>query len=140
MPAPVASQFGFDGKATNRMSRDAYQAFMTGATLLIPLVLVAFQAWLLRVATRFVSIPKRDYWLATPERRAQMLAYLERHMLIFGSAPALFFASMHWMILDANSRVPPQLNNSLLLAMAGLLVAWVVAAAITLSRHFRRVA
>ena len=139
LPDPVASQFGNGGEVTNRMPRDAYQAFMTGMTLLIPLVLFAFQVWLPRVATRFVSIPRRAYWLA-PERRAQMLDYLERHTLIFGSAPALFFAGMHWMIVDANSRVPPQLDNSLLLAMAGLFVAWVVAAAVTLSLHFRRTA
>ena len=139
LPDPVASQFGNGGEVTNHMSRDDYQAFTTGITLLIPLLLLVLQVWLPRVATRFVSIPRRVYWLA-PERRAQMLDYLERHALIFGSAPALFFAAMHWMILDANSRVPPQMNNSLLLAMAGLFVAWVIAAAVTLSLHFRRAA
>ena len=139
LPDPVASHFALDGRANNRMSRDAYQAFMTGVTLLIPLLLVVFQVWLPRHYPRFLSIPHRNYWLA-PEHRQQMLDYLERHTLIFGSAPALLFAGMHWMILDANSRMPPQMNNSLLLAIAGLFAAWVIAAAIALSLHFRRTA
>ena len=139
LPDPVASHFALDGRANNRMSRDAYQAFMTGVTLLIPLLLVVFQVWLPRHYPRFLSIPRRNYWLA-PEHRQQMLDYLERHTLIFGGAPALFFAGMHWMILDANSRMLPQLNNSLFLAIAGLFVVWVIAAAVTLSLHFRRAA
>ena len=138
LPDPVASQFGSGGKVTNHMPRDAYQAFMTGMTFLIPLVLVVFQVWLPRIVTRFVSIPRRDYWLATPERRAQMLDYLERHALISGLAPPLFFAGIHWLVADANSRVPPLLNNTLFLAIAGLFVVWVIAAAVTLSLRFRR--
>ena len=138
MPDPVASHFGADGRANSRMSRDAYQFFMTGMTLLIPLLLVVFQALLPRVLARFVSIPRRDYWLATPERREQMVDYLERHTLISGLAPPLFFAGIQWLVVDANSRVPPVLNNTLFLAMGGLFVAWVVASAITLSLHFRR--
>jgi hypothetical protein len=138
LPDPVASQFDMGGKATNHMSRDAFQAFMTGMTLAVPLLLLVFQVWLPRVATRLVSIPKRDYWLATPERRAQMLDYLERHTLISGIAPPLFFAAMQWAIIEANARVPPQFDNTFLLAAGGLFVAWVIAAAVTLSLHFRR--
>lgn len=138
LPDPVASQFDLGGKATNHMSRDVYQAFMTGMTLAVPLLLVVFQVWLPRVATRFVSIPKRGYWLATPERRTQMLDYLERHALISGIAPPLFFAAMQWAIIEANARVPPQFNSTFLLAAGGLFVAWVIAAVVTLSLHFRR--
>jgi hypothetical protein len=36
--------------------------------------------------------------------------------------------------------VPPRLDNTFLLAAAGLFVAWVIAAAVTLSLHFRRTA
>ena len=138
MPDPVASHFGVDGRANNRMSRDTYRLFMTGMTLLIPLLLVLFQALLPRVLARFVSIPRRDYWLATPERRAQMLDYLERHTLISGLAPPLFFAGIQWLVVDANSRVPPVLNNTLFLAMGGLFLVWVISAAVSLSLHFRR--
>ena len=138
MPDPVASHFGMDGRANNRMARDTYQLFMTGMTLVIPLVIVVFQALLPKLLTRFISIPRREYWLATPERRAQMLDYLERHALITGLAPPLFFAGIQWLVVDANARVPPTLDNAHFLVMGGLFVVWVVAAAVSLSLHFRR--
>jgi len=42
--------------------------------------------------------------------------------------------------IEANARVPPQFNNTFLLAAGGLFVAWVIAAAVMLSLHFRRTA
>ncbi len=42
--------------------------------------------------------------------------------------------------IEANARVPPQFNNTFLFAAGGLFVAWVIAAAVTLSLHFRRTA
>ncbi|HEX3169478.1 MAG TPA: hypothetical protein VHQ88_02810, partial [Burkholderiales bacterium] len=66
LPDPLASHFAFDGHADNRMSRAAYQAMMTAMTLLIPLIVVVMQVWVPRIFTRFISIPRRDYWLKTP--------------------------------------------------------------------------
>jgi hypothetical protein len=139
LPATVASKFNWDGHATSYMSRDAYRAFMTAGTLVIPLALLAFQVWLPRAKPRLVSIPNREYWLA-PEHRPQMLAYLERHTLFFGSAAPLFFAGMHWLIVEANTHVPPRLDNPPFLLMTGVFVACVIAAAVTLSLRFRRIA
>jgi hypothetical protein len=138
LPDPLASHFAFDGHANNRTSRDAYQALMTGMTLLIPLIVVVFQVWLPRVFTRLINIPRRDYWLATPERRAHMLDYLERHALITGLVPPLFFAGMQRLIIDANARVPPQLDNQWFLLMGGAFVICMIIAGITLGLHFRR--
>jgi hypothetical protein len=137
LPDPVASKFGTGGNATSHMSRDAYCALMTLGALAVPLALLAVQVWLPRAKPRLVSIPNRDYWLAA-EHRPQMLAYLERHTLIFGSTSALFFAGMHALIAEANSRVPPQLDNFPFLLMTGVFVLCTIAAAITLSLRFRR--
>ena len=139
LPDPVASKFNTDGHATSWMSRDAYRALMTFGALAVPLALLAVQVWLPRAKPRFISIPNRDYWL-TPERRPQVLAYLERHTLIFGSTAPLFFAGMHALIAQANSRVPPQLDNPPFLLMTGAFVLCTIAAAVTVSLRFRRTA
>ena len=55
-----------------------------------------------------------------------------------GSAAPLFFAGMHWLIAEANTRVPPQLDNPPFLLITGVFVACVIAAAVTLSLRFRR--
>jgi hypothetical protein len=140
LPDPLASHFAFDGHANSRMSRENYQAMMTAMTLLIPLIVFLMQVWVPRVFTRFISIPRRDYWLATPERRAHMLDYLERHALITGLVPPLFFAGVQWLVIDANTRVPPQLDNQSFLLMGGAFVICTIVGGVTLGLHFRRTA
>ena len=140
LPDPLASHFAFDGHANNRMPRAAYQAMMTGMTLLLPLIVVVLQIGVPRIFTRLISIPRRDYWLATPERRAHMLDYLERHALITGLVPPLFFAGIQRLVIDANTRVPPQLDNQWFLLMGGAFVICMIFAGVALGLHFRRTA
>jgi hypothetical protein len=138
LPDPLASHFAFDGHANSRMPRVAYQALMTGMTLLIPLIVVVMQIWVPRIFTRFISIPRRDYWLAKPERRAHMLDYFERHALITGLVPPLFFAGIQRLVVDANARVPPQLDNQPFLLMGGAFVICMILSGVVLGMHFRR--
>ncbi len=140
LPDPLASHFALDGSANSHMPRDAYCLLMTALTLLIPAIVVVFQIWLPRVLTRFINIPRRDYWLATPERRAQMLAYLECHALMTGIVPPLFFAGLHRLVVNANTRVPAHLDNFWLLLLGGGFVISVIIAGVTMVLHFRRAA
>lgn len=140
LPDPLASHVALDGHANNRMSRDAYRWMMSGLALLIPLLIVVFQGWLPRRLIRFVNIPRRDYWLATEERKAAVIDYLERHALITGLLPPLFFAAMHRLIVEANTQVPPRLDNDLFMLIGGAFVVCIIASAITLGLHFRRAA
>lgn len=140
LPDPLASHFAFDGHANGRMSREAYQLMMTGLTLLIPLLMVFFQIWLPRRFIRFVNIPRRDYWLANDERKAATINYLERHALVTSVVPPLFFAALHRLVVEANTRVPPRLDNDWFVLIGGLFVLFVVASAVTLGLHFRRTA
>ena len=138
LPDPLASHFGFDGHADTRMPRDSYRALMTGVTLVIPLGVVLLQVWLPRVFVRSINIPRRDYWLATAERRARTLDYLESHALVTGLVPPVFFAAIQRLIVDANTRMPPQLDNQWFYVLAGAFVVCMVLAGLTLVVHFRR--
>ena len=140
LPDPLAAHFATDGSVNNSMSRGAYCALMTGLTLLIPLLVFVFQVWLPRRLMRFINIPNRNYWFETEERKAQVIDYLERHGLTFGLVPPLFFAAMHWLLIDANSQVPPRLDNSLFLLLTGGFVVLVLSSVVMLALHFRRAA
>ena len=140
LPDPLASHFALDGQANNHMPRDAYRNLMTGLTLLIPAIVVVFQVWLPRAFIRFINVPRRDYWLATPERRAQMIAYLERHGLITAIVPPLFFAGLHRLVIDANTHAPAHLDNVWFALMGGAFVICIIAAAVSMVLHFRRAA
>jgi hypothetical protein len=138
LPDPLASHFRFDGHADSRMPREAYQAVMTGITLLIPLFVVVMQIGVPRIFTRFINIPRRDYWLATPERRKRMLNYLESHALITGLVPPLFLAAIQGLVVDANTRLPPQLNNQWFYLLGGAFVICLIFSGVSLVLHFRR--
>jgi hypothetical protein len=60
--------------------------------------------------------------------------------LITGLVPPLFFAGMQRLIIDANARVPPQLDNQSFLLMGGAFVICMIVGGVTLGLHFRRAA
>ena len=54
--------------------------------------------------------------------------------------PPLFFAGMQRLVIDANARVPPQLDNQWFLLMGGAFVICMIFAGVVLGLHFRRTA
>jgi hypothetical protein len=138
LPDPLASHFALDGRANNGMSRESYRWMMAGLALLIPLLMVFFQVWLPRRLIRFVNIPRRDYWLATEERKAAVIDYLERHALVTGLVPPLLFAGVHRLVIEANTHTPPQLDNGWFFVLLGGFVASMIAAGLALGLHFHR--
>jgi hypothetical protein len=71
-----------------------------------------------------MKLPNRDYWLA-PERIAQTRSMLVAHGVWFGSLLVAMVCFAHWLELDAQRRVPPQLSNAAL--EVGLLVFFLIA-------------
>jgi len=54
--------------------------------------------------------------------------------------PPLFFAGIQRLVIDANARVPPQLDNQWFLLMGGAFVICMICAGVVLGLHFRRTA
>jgi hypothetical protein len=110
LPDPVASSFGAGGRAQGFMSRTAYGALFVGLAVGLPALLAGALAWLPRRHPRLANIPNRDFWLA-PERRAGVLARLERTGFLLGGGAAVFLAVVHALVLRANAHDPPRLAN-----------------------------
>ena len=108
LPDPVATHFGSGYLANGWMSRDEYLAFSLVFSVFLPVVIAGLAGWLPRVASRSVSLPNKDYWLA-PERRAATLESITVRAITLGSLFAIFMGGVHWLILDANAAIPPQL-------------------------------
>jgi hypothetical protein len=137
LPERVASHFGRGGFANGWMTRGAYLGLVALGATVLPLMTAALLSTLPRAFPRLANIPNRDYWLAA-ERREATLAALDGFGWAFASLLTLFFAGMHWTILDANASVPPRLAeapvHALVIGFSILLVAWVAA----LLLRFRR--
>ncbi len=137
LPAVVAAHFVAGGGANGYMPRGGYLTLMFGVSLGLPLLLAILSSVVRIVPSGLINVPNRDYWLA-PERQAETIAYLERRGRVLGMVLAAFVCFVHWLVVDANTRHPPQFAEMQFLG--GALV-FVLAAAVWLASfvmHFRR--
>ena len=137
LPAQVASHFGRSEEPNAWTPRDTYVAIMVGAATLLPLFLVSAITWLRRIFPGAVNIPNRDYWPA-PEHRERSLAALADFGWVFGCLLTLFIVGVHWVVLAANTSVPPRLPDrpfqGLIAGSIAAMCIWTVA----LCLRFRR--
>jgi len=136
LPEVLATHFGPSGAANGYMARTFYVRFMLVFVVLLPLALNLVIGRVLRLPDTRINIPHREYWLA-PERRADTVGRLRRHMQFFGVVLAAFLCYVHWQVVQANTRSPPVLDNvrfsTGLATFMAALVTWIV----ILRRDFR---
>jgi uncharacterized membrane protein len=136
LPAAVAAHFDPSGAANGYMSRSVYVRFMLVFAVVLPLAVNLLIGRVLKLPNTRINIPHREYWLA-PERRAETVVRLQRHMKFFGVMLAAFLCYMHWQVVQANTYSPPALDNTRfstgLATFMATLVVWIV----ILRRDFR---
>jgi uncharacterized membrane protein len=136
LPDVLATHFGPAGEANGYMARSFYVRFMLVFVVLLPLALNFIINRVLRLPNTRINIPHREYWLA-PERRADTVGRLQRHMMFFGVLLAAFLCYVHWQVVQANTRSPPVLDSvrfsTGLATFMAALVTWIV----ILRRDFR---
>ncbi len=121
LPARVASHFGGAGEANGFMLREDYMLLMTGLSIGIPLFLVLVLTVLpYRMPTR-LRVPSRDYWIV-PSRRDEALDVIATFGLIMSGICAAFVIATHLLVVEANHRIPPRLDSTLLYALVALLL------------------
>jgi len=116
LPLQVSSHFGSGGRASGWMSRDAYLTATLAMAVLLPLAIAVLLTIVPHVMRRGINIPHRDYWLADV-RRNQTVATLGVFACWLGCMLAIFFAAIHYTILEANASVPAQLPAPLFITV-----------------------
>ncbi|HWX79380.1 MAG TPA: hypothetical protein VNZ02_04785 [Steroidobacteraceae bacterium] len=136
LPPLVGSHFDAAGFPNAFMTRGGYTRFVLCLGTLLPVALVAL---LTRVYSRAndLKLPNRDYWLA-PERLARTRARLVAHGVSFGSLLVTMVCFVHWLVLGAYRRTPPQLSSAAI--EAGMLTFFLISGGwiIVLLIAFRR--
>jgi len=103
--------------------------FVLCTGIVLPVALVALLTLVYSRASD-LKLPNRDYWLA-PERIERSRARLVVHGVWFGSLLVTLVCFVHWLVLDANRRIPPQLSNTAIeagmLAFALISGGWILA-------------
>jgi uncharacterized membrane protein len=136
LPPHVASHFDGQGFANAFMLRTDYQLLMMGLGLGIPLLIVLGLVVLPYLLPNRLRIPSRDYWME-PARRSQTLSTIATSGLVIASIVAAFMIAMQLLVVEANNRVPPQLDNALLYTLIALLIIAMLVWQLILWRRFQ---
>jgi uncharacterized membrane protein len=136
LPARVASHFDTQGFANGFMLRTDYQLLMLALGLGIPLLLVLVLVVLPYLMPNKLRIPSRDYWIE-PIRRDQTLRSIATSGLFIACIVAAFMIAVQLLVVQANSRVPPQLDNTMLYTLIALLIIAILVWQLMLWRRFQ---
>jgi len=136
LPDLVATHFGATGRGNGFMPRSVYVRFMLGFVVLLPLAINLLIDYVLRLPSTSINIPNREYWLA-PDRRGDTVERLQRHMKFFGVMLAVFLCYVHWQVVQANTRMPPTLDNIRFSTGVATFMAALVVWIVVLRRDFR---
>lgn len=137
LPDTVASHFGPSGAADGFMPRTAYLALMAGFAAGLPAIMVWVQSRVMRRAPQRLRLPNRDYWVA-PERIEEALRMITEKLMQFGAMLALLLCFVHWEVVQANLRNPPQLDNARMITALAVLLLAVAVWVYRLYARFRR--
>lgn len=135
LPDPMVSQFGFDGRPSNVMSKSAYSLIMALITGWIAIIFLAI-GFLGHLPDRLINVPSREHWLA-PERREATLVRVVVHTRWMLALTMAFLAAVSWLVIDGNAERPPRLSTAFLWLLAAFVVG-TVAMVVRLVLDFRR--
>jgi uncharacterized membrane protein len=136
LPVRVASHFNTDGYANGFMLRADYQLLMMGLGIGIPILLVLVVVVLPYCMPHRLRIPSRDYWIAPP-RRNETLNTIVTSGLTMGCIVTAFMIAVHLLVVEANNRTPPRLDNTSLYALIALLLMSIIIWQFILWRRFQ---
>lgn len=138
LPETVATHFGSGGRANGWMSRDAQTLFMIGLFLLMSGFMAAMGLIVKRVNPRFVNLPRKDYWFATPERREEIGRRMSIWGEVFGVAMNGFFIGLQHLVYLANQRNPPLLDETMLWVLLAVFLSFTLGSTLYLTRRLVR--
>ena len=138
LPEVAASHFVGSGTANGFMPRAFYVRFMLLFVIVLPLLLVFIPSVILNNPKAGIRVPNREYWLA-PERRAETVEFLRQHMARFGSMLVVFLCYIHWLVVRANTVVPPRMPAPWAIGGIGVFVVCALVWSSALLRRFRDV-
>lgn len=136
LPVRVASHFGLGGLANGWMPRDVYVVLMVALTALLPLLVTATTGFIPNMALGRLRRHAREYW-NEPQRRPEALAWLKTHSCWLGILLALFLTGVHLLLVQANARTPPRLDEPQFFVLMAIFVVLLVAWLVALSLRFR---
>lgn len=129
-PDIVANHFGSGGMPNGWMSKMANLLTSMAIAIFNSAIFLSIPYILKNVPLKYISFPKRDYWLS-PERKQSSIIVMSNWMMFFGLVTNIFLISVFHLVYVANQGSPPKLNeNNIFILMSVylvILVTWLIA-------------
>jgi len=137
LPTNIASHFDSSGTADSFMLRSSYLAVMISVVILVPLSTTFLGRWIMTLPEDLINLPNKSFWLAA-ERKEASLSYISNWIQWFSIGITMFFCYVHWLVVQANSYTPPQLDMlNIYTGLAAMLVALVIGIVLLMARFNR---
>lgn len=136
MPAVVASHFDGLGAPNGWSGRAGFFGLYAAILLMLVGIFIYLPAWSEKRANFGLKLPHREHWLA-PQQIEQTRAFFRRQMLIIGLAHLLLAIFSMQLVILANFKQAPRLDQSIAWAL-GIYFLFLVTWLIHFFRHFQR--
>jgi len=136
LPDQVAIHFRLGGEADSWASKELHAIFFLVLEVYLFLVLWYAPSLTMKIPSRFISLPNKEYWLRE-ENRPALGQKLQSAMVQFGTALYLFLFIVGLLTLQANLSQPVRLNEKAFLPALVLFLGYTAAWCISLFRAFR---
>lgn len=135
LPERIASQFDVAGRpnaASTKWEFLGVHVLMVGLLSTIFLVLPAF---IHRLPTALINLPRKDYWLA-PERRTETLERFRDQLTWVGCASILFTIAVMQLVFEFNLEEGKEFSALSILILIGIFIVFLLAWTIRMLRSY----
>jgi len=134
LPETVANHFGNGGIPNASMSNKVNLLVCSMVIIFNSAVFLSISHILKNVPVRYISFPKREYWLA-PERRDRSIDAMSNWVSFMGLLTNVFLIAIFHMVYVANQVSPARFDENLFM---GLLIIYLLITAIWLVLLYRK--
>jgi uncharacterized membrane protein len=116
LPATVAIHFSLGGRPDHWASKETHAMLMLIVGLIVFLPIFFAPSLIDNMPPRWLSLPYKQHWLRE-ENRGQIKQLMAGMMSEFGIALFGFLSAVTLLTIDANHKLPVQLNENLFLVL-----------------------
>lgn len=102
LPERMASHFDFSGKVDGYSSKDSFYISWFVQTSILNALVLGVGLIVRKVPASMISVPNKEYWLATPERKRVCIEKAMGLVAVIMSCVNLFLVGLFQSVVDVN--------------------------------------
>ena len=138
MPERMASHFDGAGKPNGWTSRRAFFCLYTGLTVMFIFIFRILPSLLRRFPDSLISVPNREYWLAS-ERRQEAFSLISDRLLLFGNGTLIFFVAIVQLVFQANLKNMLRMSAEAMWCLVIIYVVFTLAWTVNIIHQFKTI-